>query len=163
MNNNYDCTADTVNHIEKVAEYINCCVTELNEKARSHDYDKIHNETEKKLFDEYTPKLKHCTYGSDEYKSFLEGLKPALDIHYASNRHHPEHFIDGIKGMTLLDILEMICDWKASSERHNDGDIFRSIEINQKRFGYSDDLKAILRNTAEFLIKNREKKIKDKR
>ena len=33
-----------------------------------------------------------------------------------------------------------------------DGDIFRSIEINQKRFGYSDDIKALLRNTAEFLV-----------
>jgi hypothetical protein len=31
--------------------------------------------------------------------------------------------------------------------RHNDGDIWRSIEINQKRFGYSDELKAILQNT----------------
>ena len=87
----------------------------------------------------------------------LDGLKPALDIHYANNRHHPEHFEDGIRGMNLLDLLEMICDWKASSERHNDGDIFKSIEINQKRFGYSDDIKAVLRNTAEFLVK--EKKI----
>ena len=53
--------------------------------------------------------------------------------------------------MNLIDLLEMICDWKASSERHADGDIFKSIEINQKRFGYSDDLKNILMNTATFL------------
>ena len=67
-------------------------------------------------------------------KSFLEALKPALDIHYANNRHHPEHFPKGIRGMDLLDLLEMICDWKASSERHADGNIFNSIEVNQKRF-----------------------------
>ena len=50
-----------------------------------------------------------------------------------------------------VQLLEMICDWKASSERHADGDILKSIEINQERFGYSDDLKNILINTATFL------------
>lgn len=54
---------------------------------------------------------------------------------------------DGIRGMSLLDVLEMLCDWKAATLRHNDGDIRRSIEINQGRFGYSDELKQILLNT----------------
>lgn len=58
--------------------------------------------------------------------------------------------------MNLIDLLEMICDWKASSERHADGNIFNSIEVNQKRFGYSDDLKKILKNTADFLIEEKE-------
>lgn len=53
----------------------------------------------------------------------------------------------GINGMSLLDLVEMLCDWKAATMRHNDGDIRRSIEINQKRFGYSDELKAIMLNT----------------
>ena len=53
---------------------------------------------EKELFDEYTPKLKDCTYGSDEYKEFLKGLKVALDHHYANNSHHPEHYENGVNG-----------------------------------------------------------------
>ena len=53
--------------------------------------------------------------------------------------------------MNLIDVLEMIVDWKSSSLRHNDGDIFKSIETNQKRFGYSDELKSILINTAKWL------------
>jgi len=53
----------------------------------------------------------------------------------------------GILGMSLLDLVEMLCDWKAATLRHNDGDIRKSIEINQKRFGYSDELKAIFLNT----------------
>lgn len=53
----------------------------------------------------------------------------------------------GLHGMSLIDIIEMLCDWKAATLRHNDGDILRSIEINQKRFGYSDELKRILLNT----------------
>jgi hypothetical protein len=46
----------------------------------------------------------------------------------------------------------MIVDWKAASERHADGDILRSIEINQSRFGYSDELKQILVNTVHELF-----------
>ena len=158
MTEKYDSREDTEKHIKRVGEYLMKCIMELDHKAGMHDYDKIHDDKEKAMFDEYTPKLKHCTYGSEEYKSFLAGLKPALDIHYANNRHHPEHFKNGIRGMTLLDVLEMVCDWKASSERHADGDIYKSIEINQKRFGYSDDLKSILKNTADFLVSKMEKK-----
>jgi hypothetical protein len=51
--------------------------------------------------------------------------------------------------MTLVDLCEMIADWKAASMRHNNGDILKSIEINQPRFNYSDELKQILINTVE--------------
>jgi hypothetical protein len=40
--------------------------------------------------------------------------------------------------MSEIDKLEMIADWKAAVTRHKDGDILKSIEINQKRFGYTD-------------------------
>lgn len=147
----YDSQIDTFEHIVKVRNYIAKVVDELSTRSLKHDDDKIDNPTEKALFDEYTPKLKECTYGSEEYKKFLAGLKEGLDIHYSNNRHHPEHFENGISGMNLIDLIEMICDWKAASERHNDGDVYKSIEINQKRFGYSDELKYILRNTIDFL------------
>jgi hypothetical protein len=50
--------------------------------------------------------------------------------------------------MSLLDLLEMLCDWKAASERHADGDIARSLRINRERFGIDGQLAAILENTA---------------
>lgn len=56
-----------------------------------------------------------------------------------------------IRGMTLMDLVEMICDWKAATERHDDGDIRKSIELNQGRFGYSDELKQIFLNTIDHL------------
>ena len=152
----YDSKKDTQKHIAKVRHYVYNCADELYERGELHDWDKIEDEVEKKLFDEYTPKLTGCTYGSDEYKQFLKGLKPALDRHYKNNRHHPEHFENGMKDMNLIDLLEMICDWKASSERHADGDVYKSIEINQKRFGYSDDVKALLKNTVDFLNDKKE-------
>lgn len=103
--------------------------------------------SEKEIFDQFTPLLKNSTYGSEEYKKFLTEMKVGLDHHYENNSHHPEHFDNGIQGMSLFDLLEMLCDWKAATMRHADGDIHKSIEINQKRFGYSDELKKIFLNT----------------
>ncbi len=57
----------------------------------------------------------------------------------------------GIQGMSLIDLLEMLIDWKAATLRHNDGNILKSIEINQKRFGYDTQLKQIFLNTLKEL------------
>ena len=43
----------------------------------------------------------------------------------------------------------MFCDWKAATERHNDGNLLKSIQINAQRFGYDDQLKRIFLNTAK--------------
>lgn len=144
----YDSRKDTQEHIMKVGELLTKLQVKLEDRKRLHDHSKL-KEPEKAIFDEFTPKLKDCTYGSDEYKGYLESMKIALDHHYTENRHHPEHFENGIQDMNIVDICEMIADWKAASLRHADGDIMKSIEINQKRFGYSDELKSILINTVK--------------
>lgn len=142
----YSSLSDTRKHIGKVRSYVQCIVSLLIDRTFDHDRSKL-EEPEVQYFDEYTPRLAESTYGSDEYKQFLADLKPALDHHYAANRHHPEHFKNGIRGMNLVDLVEMFCDWYAASKRHNDGDMMKSITINQKRFHYSDDLKMIFENT----------------
>jgi hypothetical protein len=103
------------------------------------------------LFADLTPQLATMTYGSEEYQASLDALKPALDHHYASNRHHPEHFNNGVNDMTLVDIIEMFCDWKASTLRQNDGNLLKSIETNAERFNIEGQLKQILLNTARML------------
>lgn len=145
----YDSSTDTIEHIECVRKYIDHLEAEIAERAFSHDETKLIS-PEKEVFDEFTPKLANTTYGSDEYKEHLKGMGKALEHHYSANRHHPEHFENGIKDMDLVDIVEMLCDWKSASMRHNDGDVLKSIEINQQRFGYSDELKSILINTLKY-------------
>ena len=144
----YDSAKDTLLHIKRVNELLLCFAKELMDRAIRHDSSKL-EEPEKYLFDKMTPKLKGLTYGSEEYKKSLGELKPALDHHYANNSHHPEYYKSGINDFTLIDLIEMFLDWKAASERHEDGDIFRSIEINKKRFEISDQLVHILNNTAK--------------
>jgi len=146
----YDSTNDTLLHIKRVNELLLSAATELLTRARVHDDSKL-LPPEKELFDEFTPKLAGSTYGSDEYKELLKGLKVALDHHYAHNSHHPEHYSNGMNGFDLFDLIEMFFDWKAATERHNDGNIYKSIEINQKRFEYPDMIANIFKNTADRL------------
>lgn len=116
-------------------------------RGEVHDLSKFSPE-EVKVFTEFTPKLKGTTYMSEEYKGFLSQMAPALAHHYASNRHHPEHFGEaGINGMNLVDLLEMFVDWSASSRRHADGDVNKSIQVNKGRFKMSDQLVRIFENT----------------
>lgn len=53
--------------------------------------------------------------------------------------------------MNLLDLVEMFCDWKASSERHNDGNLLKSIDINATRFNLNPQLVKIFKNTVHFV------------
>jgi hypothetical protein len=53
--------------------------------------------------------------------------------------------------MSLLDIVEMFCDWKAASERTKQGSIMQSLGVNQKRFGIDAQLLAIFENTVKEL------------
>lgn len=146
----YDSRPETYEHIAEVRALLLRAAMELMERAHEHDRSKL-VEPELSAFDEFTPKLRETTYGSEEYEGYRRSMGVALQHHYAENRHHPEHFADGIRAMNLLDVLEMLCDWIAASRRHQDGDVRRSIEINRERFGYGDEIETLLLNTLEEL------------
>jgi hypothetical protein len=147
----YDSRVDTYAHIRQVQEYLHRAVRDLLERQLRHDETKLLS-PEREAFDRATPRLRATTYDSPEYHAGLAELGPALEHHYAHTRHHPQSFApDGVAGMTLVDLLEMVCDWLAAVKRHDDGSILRSLEANQKRFGYPDYLKRILQNTAHAL------------
>ena len=145
-----ECQVETQKHIENVRKYIRFMIDKIDMRGVKHDASKL-EAPEVDIFAEYTPKLSSVPFGSDEYYHNLEQMKPALDHHYAANRHHPEHFVNGISDMTLVDIIEMFCDWKASTLRHNDGNLLKSIETNAERFNMDGQLKQILINTARMI------------
>ena len=145
-----ECRVETQKHIEKVRKYIRFFTDKLTSRGVNHDAAKLES-PEVELFAEYTPKLATIEYNSEEYKQCLAGLKPALDHHYATYRHHPEHFANGVNDMNLIDLVEMLADWKAASERQHNGNLLTSIEVNAARFKMTDQLKQILLNTAKTL------------
>lgn len=145
-----ECQVETMKHIEKVRKYLKVFTDKITNRGIEHDKVKLES-PEVEIFAEFTPKLAGTTYGSEEYNTYLKEMKVALDHHYANCRHHPEHFAKGINEMTLIDLIEMLADWKAASERQNNGNILKSIEMNAQRFGYDDQLKQILLNTVRML------------
>ena len=138
--------AETMRHILTVRTLLGGCVQEVVQRGHDHDRSKL-ADPEATMFNEFTRKLAKSEYGSDEYKGFLKDMGPALEHHYAHNRHHPEHFEDGIAGMNLFDLLEMLCDWKAATLRHETGDIHKSLEFNKTRFEMPEALHRLLKNT----------------
>jgi hypothetical protein len=162
-NQPYDSRADTRDHIKKVRLYLVDVAQRLLARGDDHDASKL-VEPEKSAFDIATPKLANLTYGTPEYKQSLADLGAALEHHYAANSHHPEHYENGVAGMSLLDLIEMLVDWKAASLRmrkptpaapgraeaptYDPSNFGASIMLNQDRFGLSDQLTSILLNTA---------------
>lgn len=137
---------ETLRHIRNVQRCINIIINELIKRAEEHDQTKMES-PELEGFTEITHKLSGSTYGSEEYKSFLAQLKPTLEHHYSRNRHHPEHHKNGVSDMNIIDVVEMLCDWKAATVRHQNGNLKKSIEHNKDRFDLSSQLTNILENS----------------
>ena len=105
------------------------------------------------MYDSRKDTLKHretvrVFLNSIRYKLYIQEIKPALVHHNENNTHHPEHWEDGIIGMNLIDLIEMLADWKAATLRmKNKGNIRKSLEINKKRFKIPEPLYQVLKNT----------------
>lgn len=148
METEHDSRADTLAHIKRVQTLLQTAINNLAQRAVKHDLSKL-QEPEKSAFDRLKAlSLSGMAYGSEEYRACLRKEKPAIQHHYAANSHHPEHYANGVEGMSLFDVLEMLLDWKAATERMKDGgDISRSLEINRDRFRLSPQLESIMANT----------------
>ena len=144
-------STSTEYHIALVNTLVRSLIAHLVFQTEQHDRSKLQS-PEKEMFEMYGHKLSGMTFGSKEYAQCLKELGPALKHHYENNRHHPQHFKNGVEGMNLIDLLEMFCDWKASCLRMKaGGDFDKSIEINAKRFKMSKQLKNIFQNTRKLL------------
>lgn len=136
-------------HIDRVQQLLKECTRVLVQRGIDHDLSKL-IEPEKSAFDRLKAlSLSGMAYGSEEYRACLRAEKPAIQHHYEANSHHPEFYGEqGINGMSLFDVLEMLMDWKAATERMKDGgDIEKSLVINTERFKIEPQLAKILDNT----------------
>lgn len=130
-------------NILKISEYLikndyHDIADKLLDRALLHDLSKL-QEPEFTVFMKSTKELKNLVYGSEEYNKSLTNLGDALSHHYSNNRHHPEYH-GGILNMNIIDILEMSCDWHASSKRMNDSNLNASLDIQKNRFSIPDRL-----------------------
>ncbi len=135
-------------HIGRVGDNMTCISQNIMQRGIVHDKSKLEDfelPYHKELIEEFG---KH-PFGSVGYDETKKKLGPAINHHFKHNRHHPEHFVDGIEGMNLLDLIEMLCDWKAATQNHPTvpGNMHRSMELGIKRYNISPQLARILYNT----------------
>ena len=141
----------TKKHVERVRYWIGRIVEALTLAGIQHDASKL-QEPESTFFARWHDQLNSTKHGTPQYNRILGQMADGLVLHFQGNRHHPEHHFDGIAGMNLIDLTEMICDWLAASDRKGE-------TINwpyaSERFGIEPQLLAILRNT-EIAMRNGE-------
>lgn len=132
-------------HINRVRIKLNKLINELYERSRRHDESKL-KEPELSRWKAMDKEPKY-PYGSQEYKDKIERYKDVFKMHYKANRHHPEHFENGISDMTLIDLMEMLSDWLSYKEKFRISEAIDLIETQSKRFNYADEVKNMLINT----------------
>jgi len=141
----YDSRAGTLAHIHHVRDNIETFVTGMLRRGRVHDASKF-SDAEKPALDEAMPLLKGVAYGSAEWNAVIDRLSPMLEHHFRHNAHHPEHYgNEGIAGMDLFDVVEMVCDWMAAARRHKADGV--RLDLNVEKFGIAPQLAAIIANT----------------
>ena len=145
----YDSTADTIEHIGKVRARLRTVIIELTIRAVHHDESKL-QEPEKSGYDYWKPILKTLPEDSPEIEQARREMGAILDHHVKANPgHHPSGNPNGIADMTLIDLIEMLCDWRAAADEKPPHVLL--LDYNIRRFGIDDQLAVILENTVREL------------
>ena len=132
------------NHIKSVQRKLKVLIDELQKRLENHDKSKLTDELWYWEFMDQEPKY---PYGSKEYFSKKKRNEMVFQMHYKNNRHHPEHFMNGINDMNLIDIMEMLCDWISYKDDISITDAVDIVEKQSRRFGFSDEIKNLMLNT----------------
>lgn len=144
----YDSEEDTKLHQQKVKEVGEELLDYMQYRLESHDISKLMPE-EKEGYDKYIPLLKKTPYGTPEYNKVRKEMEErCLSHHYQVNRHHPEHFENGINDFTLVDLFEYFVDTYAASTK-SDTPYEKGVMINAKKHDLPDSLVSIFKNTVK--------------
>ena len=150
MNNDFDFLCDTILHVSEVQEHLEEIISELKKRGYAHDRTKF-QALEFDSFVSTRDKFKRANYGSKEYKECVDLVRPAVDSHHQKNRHHTGFHKNGINDMTLIDIIEMICDWRAAARRSPDKAFADTLDYAYKKYGVNEQLRKIMENTFKSL------------
>ena len=180
MSKKYNSVPDTLAHIDSVKVNIHEAICKLFARAGEHDASKLESpekEAFDKLTprlkglkygsEEYRATLRemkpaishHYEHNSHHPEHFKKSvcnicfneMPPPAPNHcpMCGNSQYTEEGFD-ICGMSLLDLIEMLCDWKAAQQRHDPPGTFeKSFEVNIPRFKISAGLARILKNTVK--------------
>jgi len=126
--------ARILQHISMVQALLRQVAHRLLERADVHDLSKLAEDEfgglgeVKRMADQYG-------FGSPEYVVALSN--PSIVLHWGRNPHHPEHHSQGFRGMSALDVIEMVCDWKATNVLRGHPEWDKSVDLMAERLHLS--------------------------
>jgi len=125
-------------------------VKELLTRAINHDNSKFGPE-EFPIYASAIDEFEKHPFGTPGYQKAKDSIAIAVKHHYKCNSHHPEYYANEIDGMNLVDLIEMVCDWKAANQNHKDnpGNMQQSLEFAINKYKISPQLAKIIQNTIE--------------
>lgn len=132
-------------HITRVRKHIATFVQLLIKRSLNHDNSKL-QEPELTWWTEMD-KEPRFPYGSKEYKEKMKRCEKVFKHHYSYNRHHPEFYEKGVNDMTLVDIVEMMCDWLGYKQTISITEALNVCDEQMKRYNISNELRQVIFNT----------------
>ena len=132
-------------HISRVRRHIDTFIQLLIRRAENHDKSKL-EEPELSWWKEMDKEPRY-PYGSEEYKQKIKRWNKVFKHHYQYNRHHPEHYEYGVSEMTLIDIVEMMCDWLGYKDTTTVTEALKVCDDQMARYDISEELRQIIFNT----------------
>lgn len=132
-------------HISRVRRHINTFIQLLIRRAENHDKSKL-EEPELSWWKEMDKEPRY-PYGSEEYKQKIKRWNKVFKHHYQYNRHHPEYYEYGVSEMTLIDIVEMMCDWLGYKDTTTVTEALKVCDEQMARYDISEELRQIIFNT----------------
>lgn len=136
---------DILKHKEKVKRRLLFLSEELKKRAECHDDSKLRDPEIKYLIE--MDKEPRYEYNTPEYFNKMKRWQKFFNHHYDNNRHHPNHFKNGILDMNLTDICEYLVDIISYYDEMHVHDAMDTIEKQQGRFGLDNQLAQVLTNT----------------
>ena len=141
-------------HIAHVQDCFRSIINHLSIRAHFHDMSKLMDDEFNGFihFERLDPNLE---YGSPAYKEAFKEIEhhvqEAIKLHHSRNDHHPEYH-DNVQSMNFLQILEMVCDWKAACQSYSDSGSFRrSVEIGKQKYDFSKEQLWLIDQVADLL------------
>ena len=152
-NANYNQTVSV--HQLHVSNNMKRIANELRRRGIRHDNSKfsgIEATIGNMYHDEYNKINVLCPHKSD-VENYAEKTKAASIEHYRLNDHHVEHFENGLSGMSLIQLTELVCDSVAHLKERGYAptECVCEVEYLFKGYGASDDVISIVKNTVQYL------------
>ncbi len=139
-----------LNHKQEVKEKMLFLAKEIIKHAEQHDDSKL-REPELNWLIEMDKENEKIKYGTPEYFEKQKRWEKFFKHHYKKNRHHPDHFENmGVYGMTIVDLVEMMCDIVSYCKELHVSEVVKIIDEQKKRFGIDDNISQILINTLNY-------------